>query len=361
MSSVQENISLAPLTTLGIGGPARYFVEALSEDDVLEAVEFASEAVLPLVVLGGGSNLLVSDSGFDGLVLRVSIGGTSFSETAGRTVVVAGAGVDWDTLAGECVSRGLGGVECLSGIPGWVGGTPVQNVGAYGQDVSAAISRVRVYDRTVARILDMSADECGFRYRTSVFNSTARGRYIILGVTYLLDRKAAPAIDYPDLERFFANWNPDPTLAEIRGAVLDIRRSKAMLLVDGDPDCRSAGSFFKNPIVDAGAAERVDAAAGKNVPRYPASGERVKLPAAWLIERAGFPKGTARGNVGLSKKHALALINRGGASAEDVLSFAWTIRCGVEARFGIRLRPEPVFLGFDAGVADRFGAVSATG
>ena len=361
MSPVQENIGLAPLTTLGIGGPARYFVEAFSEDDVLGALEFASGAQLPLVVLGGGSNLLVSDSGFEGLVLRVSIGGTSFSEAGQRTMVTAGAGVDWDTMVGRCVVRGLGGIECLSGIPGWVGGTPVQNVGAYGQDVSDAISRVRAYDRTATRIVDMSPDECGFSYRTSVFNSTARGRYIILGVTYLLDKQTAPAIEYPDLERFFAGRNTNPTVAEVRGAVLDIRRSKAMLLVDGDPDCRSAGSFFKNPVVDAADAERVDAAAGQKVPRFPARGDRVKLPAAWLIERAGFPRGTTRGNVGLSNKHALALINRGDASARDVLSFAWEIRSGVEARFGIQLRPEPVFLGFDDGVAARLGAVSASG
>ncbi len=361
MSPVQENICLAPLTTLGIGGPARYFVEAISEDDVLGALEFASVAELPLVVLGGGSNLLVSDSGFEGLVLRVSIGGASFSETDDGTTVVAGAGVDWDTMVSRCVARGLGGIECLSGIPGWVGGTPVQNVGAYGQDVSDAISHVRAYDRTAARIVDMSPDECGFSYRTSVFNSTARGRYIILGVTYVLDKQTAPAIDYPDLDRVFAGRNTLPTVAEVRGAVLDIRRSKAMLLVDGDPDCRSAGSFFKNPVVDAADAERADAAAGQKVPRFPARADRVKLPAAWLIERAGFPRGTTRGNVGLSNKHALALINRGGASARDVLSLAWEIRSGVEARFGISLRPEPVFVGFDDGVAARFGAVPASG
>lgn len=356
---VQENIRLAPLTTLGIGGPARRFARASTEDALVEALEVAADAGWPRLVLGGGSNLLVSDAGFDGLVLAAAIGGVKFTEAGdGTTRVTAGAGVNWDSLVSACVGRGLAGIECLSGIPGWVGATPIQNVGAYGQEVSDVIARVRAYDRQTADVVELSAADCGFSYRTSVFNTTARGRYVVLSVTYVLRDDAPPAIGYPDVARAFDGRAAPPSLRDVRDAVRRIRASKAMLLTDGDADVRSAGSFFKNPIVDESAARGVDAAAGAACPRYPADGG-VKLPAAWLIERAGFGKGTRRGRVGLSTKHTLALINRGGASASDVLSFAGEIQEGVEAGFGVRLRPEPAFVGFPDDVVRRFGAVSA--
>lgn len=353
MNSVQENIPLAPLTTLGVGGDARYFAQASSEEDVLEAVGFAAGRGVGLVVLGGGSNLVVADGGFDGLVIRAAIPGTHF---AGATVT-AGSGVDWDGLVAECVLQDLAGVECLSGIPGWVGGTPIQNVGAYGQQVSGVISKVRVFDRRLGKTADMSGEDCRFAYRTSLFNTDAPGRYVVLSVTYTLAKGGPATVTYPDLQRVFRDRDP-VTLSEVRRAVLEIRASKAMLLVDGDPDCRSAGSFFKNPIVDEAGALRVEAAAGEVVPRYPVEGNRVKLPAAWLIERAGFPKGTVRGRAGLSGKHTLALVNRGGATAGDILGLAGEILDGVEDRFGIRLRAEPNFLGFTGDVLKRFGAVS---
>jgi UDP-N-acetylmuramate dehydrogenase len=367
VKSVQENVSLSGLTTLGIGGPARQFVEASTEDEVLKAVRFAREAGLQLVVIGGGSNLLVSDVGFSGLVVRVAIQGVSVAPTETGVRVGAGAGVDWDGLVSDCVARNLSGVECLSGIPGLVGGTPVQNVGAYGQEVSDVISSVRVYDQASARITDLSPADCGFGYRTSVFNTTGRGRYIVTRVTYLLEEGGPATIGYSDLERYFQNYSGEIGLGEVREAVLAIRASKAMLLVDGDPDCRSAGSFFKNPVVSADSLASIRSGvegaripgSDETVPSFPLPSGDFKIPAAWLIERAGFARGTTRGRVGLSGKHTLALINRGGASSADVLSLVGEIQDKVQHQFDVRLRPEPLFLGFDDHVLERFGAMSA--
>ena len=248
-SLIQENTPLAPLTTLGIGGPARYFVEARAEDAVLDAIEFSETRELPLMILGGGSNLLVSDSGFPGLVLQVRIGSLDLTDTGEGFLMRAGSGIDWDEVVAQSVERKLFGIECLSGIPGWVGGTPIQNVGAYGQEVSEVIKCVRVYDRQEGVVRELSRVECGFSYRASVFNTTARGRYVVLAVEYDLKIKGCTKTDYPDLKRYFDGAR-DPSLAEVRDAVRKIRASKAMLRVDGDPDCASAGSFFKNPILD---------------------------------------------------------------------------------------------------------------
>ena len=369
ISSLQENIDLASFTTLSIGGPARYFTQASSENTVLGAIDFARREGLPVFVLGGGSNLLVADAGFPGLVLQVAIRHSSIAESDGSAIVRAGAGVDWDPLVAECVEKNLAGIECLSGVPGWVGATPIQNVGAYGQEVGRVISRVRAYDRHSASVVELSRAECNFSYRTSVFNTTARDRYIVLEVEYELEPVGAPTVDYPDLERFFAKKTGRPSLGEVREAVREIRASKAMLLVDGDPDCRSAGSFFKNPIVSEEeyveiekAARRRDVlGAGESLPRFPAPGDGVKVPAAWLIERAGYGKGYGRGSVGLSGKHTLALVNRGGATADDVLRLAGEIVDGVEEAFGVRLRAEPAFVGFPSEVRERLGAVGPAG
>ena len=364
ISSLQENVDLSSFTTLAIGGPARYFTQALSENTVFDAIDFARRKELPLFVLGGGSNLLVSDAGFPGLVLQIAIRHSSFTESGGSVSVRAGAGVDWDPLVAACVEKNLAGIECLSGIPGWVGGTPIQNVGAYGQEVGRVISSVRAYDRHSASFVELSRPECGFTYRTSVFNTIARDRYIVLGVEYELERGGAPTVDYPDLDRFFASTRDRPSLREVREAVREIRASKAMLLVEGDPDCRSAGSFFKNPIVseeqyieiDNAARRRDVLGAGESLPRFPAPGQGVKVPAAWLIERAGFTKGCDRGRVGLSTKHTLALVNLGGATADEVLAFAGEIQEGVEEAFGVRLRAEPAFVGLPADIRERFQA-----
>jgi UDP-N-acetylmuramate dehydrogenase len=348
----QENIPLAPLTTFKVGGPARYFVEAHSEHEVSEAVAYALARKLPLFVLGGGSNLVVSDDGWPGLVLRVSLAGVEFEGDRQKMLFHASAGENWDSLVALAVSKNCGGIECLSGIPGAVGGTPVQNVGAYGQEVSEAITRVRTLEIATGAVLDLSNADCGFSYRSSIFNGTRRGEFIVLEVSYRLCRNGGPRIEYADVKNFFAATNlENPTLQQVRDAVRSIRQSKAMLLVEGDQDCRSAGSFFKNPIVSAAEADRIQALAekrvpGKSLPRYPAANGQVKLAAAWLVEHSGFSKGYSMGPVGISHKHTLAIVNRGGATAKDILALKDEIEKKVFDAWGVRLQPEPVFVGF---------------
>lgn len=348
----QENIPLAPLTTFRVGGPARYFVEAHSEHEVTDAVSHAAERNLPLFVLGGGSNLLVSDDGWPGLVLKVSLAGVEFEGDRQKMLFHAGAGENWDSLVALTVDKNCGGLECLSGIPGTVGGTPVQNVGAYGQEVSQTITRVRALEIATGKRLDMSNGDCGFNYRTSIFNTTHRDQYIVLEVSYRLPRNGEAKIEYADLKKAFAASNSEkPTLPQVRDAVRSIRQSKAMLLLDGDEDCRSAGSFFKNPIVSQAEADRVHALAeqrahGKTVPLYPAADGQVKLAAAWLVEQAGFAKGYSLGPVGISSKHALAIVNRGGATAKDIVALKDAIQKKVFDVWGVSLQPEPVFVGF---------------
>jgi UDP-N-acetylmuramate dehydrogenase len=355
MSWILENVPLAPFTTLGIGGPARFLVQATEEDRVLEALDFADNRGIPVFILGGGSNTLIADSGFPGLVLRVALYGIRHHDSGQNGVFTAAAGEDWDPVVRMAVERNWAGIECLSGIPGTVGGTPVQNVGAYGEEVSEVIVNVRVLDREKRSISELSNAQCGFTYRTSIFNTTMRDRYIVLSVTYALRVNGKTQIEYSDLQRYFAGRPGNPSLAEVREAVLDIRASKAMLLISGDSDSRSAGSFFKNPIVSEAAYLEIQETARRSgflsdaeaLPRYKAP-NGVKVPAAWLIERSGFPKGYRRGRVGLSSKHTLALVNRGGGTAEDVLNLAREIQTGVRTTFGVDLIPEPVFVGFES-------------
>ncbi len=341
---IHENVPLAPLTTFGIGGPARYFIDAATENAVRQALWFAKDRNLSVFILGGGSNLLVGEGGFPGLVVKVGIQGVEWENKAGATTVVAAAGENWDRLVARCVDRGVAGVECLSGIPGSVGGTPVQNVGAYGQEVSEVLTNVRAYDRASDLVVDLPAHACGFAYRTSIFNTTEKDRYAVLEVTYSLTANGVPLVRYPDVQHELEG-RANPSLRDVRDAVRRIRARKAMLLVDGDPDCQSAGSFFKNPIVTEEQFADLQSRAGSNVPRYPAGPGKVKTAAAWLVEQAGFHKGHSLGPVGLSSKHTLALVNKGGAGAEDVLRLAREIRSRVEDRFGITLVPEPVLLG----------------
>jgi UDP-N-acetylmuramate dehydrogenase len=342
---ISENISLAAFTTFGIGGPARWFVEATNEEEVAEASDWAHRRGAPLLVLGGGSNLLVADEGFAGLVLHVGLKGI---ERDGDLFRVA-AGEDWDGFVGWAARLEFAGIECMAGIPGTVGGTPVQNVGAYGQEVASVIERVRAFDLGARAFVEFSNAECGFAYRRSRFNTTDRGRYIVTRVDYRLRQNGAPQISYQDLKAHFAGSEKAPTLADVAAAVRSIRRSKGMLLVDGDPDCRSAGSFFKNPAVTEEVAERVRkvaASAGVQVRVFPADDGLVKIPAAWLIEQAGFAKGYAMGAAGISSRHTLALVNKGNATAAEILALAEKIRAAVEARFGIRLEVEPMMVGF---------------
>ena len=346
---LQENVPLAPRTTFQIGGPARFFVEAKTRAEVQEAVAFSDRKRLSLFVLGGGSNLVISDSGWSGLVLKIGITGIERRPhlVENRLLFDVGAGESWDGFVAHAVSTLCAGVECLSGIPGSVGGTPVQNVGAYGQEVAATIESLEVYDRKNEQIRELCNEACGFSYRTSIFNTTERERFIILRVTYALTPGAQPHLQYADLQRCFERRETTPTLAETREAVCRIRASKGMLIVPGDPDSRSAGSFFKNPILSndqlADLTKRARAH-GLTIPAYPALASQNKVSAAWLVEHSGFSRGYDAGRVGISHKHALAIVNRGGATAADVLALKEEIQRRVEAKWGVRLEPEPVFV-----------------
>ena len=348
---LEENKPLAPLTTLGIGGPARWFAEAYTESDIAEAAAWAREKGIALFVLGGGSNLVVADPGFEGLVLRIRLGGMQTSRHGDSICLQAAAGEEWDRCVDRSLHEDCAGLECLAGIPGTVGGTPVQNVGAYGQEVATTIIRVRAFDLETQDFVEFTNGQCAFAYRRSRFNTVDRGRYVVSCVDYRLKPHGVPNLRYADLQKAFPQGS-NPTVAAVAKAVRRIRQSKGMLLVDGDPDCRSAGSFFKNPIVARERVADIAAQAGNPPPCFPAGGSDdrvVKLSAAWLIEQSGFSKGYARGSVGLSSRHTLALVNRGDATAGQVLAFAKEIAAAVEARFAIRLEMEPELLGFAEG------------
>lgn len=345
---IEENVPLAPMTTLQIGGAARFFAEAQHEHELREAFAFATERQLPVFVLGGGSNVLIADDGFRGLVVRVALRGITWNDDDDQTTVTANAGESWDNFVRQCVARNLAGIECLSGIPGLVGGTPVQNVGAYGQEVSETIVAVRAYDRQANQVVTLDNTACGFRYRTSIFNTTEKDRYVVLAVTYALKPNGEPTLRYPDVKNYFAGRTERPSLAEVRQAVIEIRARKGMVIQADDPDCRSAGSFFKNPILAAETLAKLEAAAKTKPPSFSAEPGKVKVPAAWLIEHAGFQKGYVKGRAGISSKHTLALINRGNASASDVLALVAEIQQQVNERFGVWLMPEPIFVGFNS-------------
>lgn len=343
--TIRENVPLAPYTTFQVGGPARFFAVADSEQDVAEAVGWAEERGLPIFILGGGSNLLVPDSGFSGLVLQIAIKGV---EHRGDGDVDVAAGEVWDEFVQRTVDCDLAGIECLAGIPGSVGGTPVQNVGAYGQEVAETILSVRAYDRERKGFVELDREACRFRYRASLFNSDEPGRYIVTRVSFRLHPKGLPRVTYADLKQFFSNEMQAYDLRVVANEVRQIRRRKGMFLVAGDPDCRSAGSFFKNPVVksallrDIATASGVDEAA---IPHWGAGEGMVKLSAAWLIERAGFHKGYGDGPVGISSRHTLALVNRGHATYADVMDMQREVAEGVAARFGVELQREPVLMG----------------
>lgn len=345
---IKENIALAPLTTLKVGGAARFFVEAKTEADVSEALLFAEEKNLPLFVLGGGSNVLIADSGFDGLVLKISLKGIQANRENKQVIVTAKGGEDWDDFVKFCVEENLQGFECLSGIPGTVGGTPVQNVGAYGQEVSETIIAVKVLEVATGKIYEMTNSQCEFAYRTSIFNTTRKNQFIVLEVKFQLIPHGKPKIIYKDLREIFGEHSP--TLEEARQAVLKIRRAKSMVLEVNDPNSKSAGSFFKNPIVTREMFRKVEVKAQsleiETVPKYDVDENRVKIPAAWLIEKSGFHKGCKFGKAGLSSNHTLALINLDDAEARDILNLKQTIQESVKEKFGVELMPEPVFVGF---------------
>ncbi len=339
---------LAPFTTFRIGGPARFFCEITTESELIEAIALGRQRGVPIFVLGGGSNLLVSDSGFDGLVLHIAIDAPIEPRFNGDFIdYLVTAGTDWNSFVLQVCEEGISGVECLAGIPGSVGGTPVQNVGAYGQEVADTIANVRALDLTTDSFVDLTREQCGFAYRRSIFNSTQRNRYIVTEVTFRLDATAKPRLTYADLTRHFAGQSPTPL--DVYHAVRAIRHGKGMLIVEGEDDCRSAGSFFKNPVVADGVLVEIAIVLNisrDKIPHWPVGNGLTKLPAAWLLEQAGFPKGFTLGNAGISSRHTLALINRGNATAVDMANLRDTIQRQVKSRFHIELEQEPVQLGF---------------
>jgi len=397
--TVSEQVTLAGYTTLGVGGPAARFLEAVRDDQVVAAVRAADAAGEPVLVLGGGSNLVVADEGFPGTVVHVATRGVRISDDRGGAAVAVAAGEDWDALVRRCVAEGLSGLECLSGIPGLAGATPIQNVGAYGQEVAETIVTVRAYDRLRDTVVELASADCGFGYRTSAFKrsadagrgtgggraggagdgragraeapgggrragraargaamnpAAATGRFVVLGVTFRLaaGELSAP-VRYAELAKTLGVGEGERVpLADARAAVLTLRRGKGMVLDPADPDTRSAGSFFTNPVLDpgqlAGVERRAEARSGRpvSVPRYPAPDGQVKISAAWLIDQAGFGKGyPGSGAARISSKHTLALTNQGGADTASLIGLAREIRDGVRQAFGVDLVNEPVLVG----------------
>lgn len=345
-------MSLASMTTLGVGGAAERVVQPLTEGETVDLIRACVADDLPLYVLGGGSNVVISDRGLGGLVMRSEDFHFSVKRDGDDAIVEAGAGVEWDELVAFTVTEGLAGLECLSGIPGRVGAAPIQNIGAYGQEVAERVESVRTIDRATGEVETLAADACGFGYRTSHFKTTWRDQRVVSRVRFRLRAGGEPTLRYPELQRALGVRpdGPAPELEMVRKVVLKIRRRKSMVYDTNDSNHRSAGSFFTNPIVDAATADAANAAADladdDAMPRWDVDGG-VKLSAAWLIERAGFERGFAFGRAGLSTRHTLAVINRGGARASDIVALAAILRRGVRSTFGVTLHPEPVFLGFD--------------
>jgi UDP-N-acetylmuramate dehydrogenase len=338
---VRPDVPLAGLTTLRLGGAARRLVEAATADEVVAAVTSADRSAEPMLVLGGGSNVVVADSGFPGTVVLIRTRGVAARPDKDRLRLVVQAGEDWDGVVARAVAEGWAGIEALSGIPGRTGATPIQNVGAYGQEVSETIRRVRVLDRSTGKVNDLAPTECGFSYRHSVFKQTAR--QVVLEVEFALARSRLSApVRYAELARSLGvDVGAQAPMEAVRAVVLSLRRGKGMVIDPADPDSVSAGSFFTNPVL----APLVAAALPTDAPRWPQADGRVKTSAAWLIERAGFSKGYGNGRARISAKHTLALTNRGGASTAELLRLAREVRDGVRAKFGVELVPEPVFVG----------------
>lgn len=344
------NEVLASRTTFHLGGPARILIEADTEEDIIKTLEELGDT--PCFVLGGGSNLLISDTGYSGTVLAIRNRGVWLFRDGEGVVVRAAAGESWDELVARCVEEGLSGIECLSGIPGLVGATPIQNVGAYGQEVSDTLLSLRAYDRREQKVVEISAGECSFSYRNSIFKSRWPGRFVVLSVDFRLRAGPPQALRYAELAAALEGGSL--TSSAIRSRVIELRQKKGMVFDREDPDTWSAGSFFTNPILDAAqwrglqirVAPRLKE--GERIPSFDGGEGRTKVAAAWLIERAGFSRGTSRGKAAISPRHALALINRGG-TASEIVALAQEIQRRVHQEFGINLDPEPVLLGFPEG------------
>lgn len=352
-NAVASAVPLAPRTSLELGGPAHQLVTVRSEDELRSVVRWAGRERLDVTPLGGGTNVVVADRGVPGLVVLIASRGSEVREDG---LVVAAAGEEWDRVVASAVAHGLAGIECLSGIPGNVGATPIQNVGAYGQEVGEVLAWVRAVDRLTAEPEVLTPAECQLGYRTSCFRRQP-GRFVVCEVAFRLRPGGAPTLRYSELARAVAERGTGAGLAAVRRTVLELRRAKSMVLDDRDPNRRSVGSFFVNPVLDERAlAQVVAAAAPAIVPRHPLGDGRAKVPAAWLIEAAGFSKGERRGAVGISDRHALALVHHGGGTTAELLALAAEIRAAVAAKLDVTLTPEPVFLGFPPGV-DPLGSV----
>ena len=336
-----DQASLAERTTLGIGGPARRIACVSDPDSLREALDENGGSTV--AVLGSGSNLVVSDRGFDGLLLQSVDQTRDYDPSTGE--LQAGAGLEWDDLVRFSVEQGAAGLECLSGIPGLCGAAPVQNIGAYGQEAAETLTAVRATDLLSGEDREFDTTECDFAYRRSRFKDKEAGRWFITRISLRFRPEGAATLAYRELTNAFSD-DHSPSLKQVRDEVLRLRRSKSMVYDPSDENHRSAGSFFTNPVVDAATAEEVASRAKRNMPRWPTPDGDVKLAAAWLIQQSGLEKGFRQGPVGLSSRHVLALVNHGGARAEDLLALATTVRDRVLDRFGIRLRPEPVPLGF---------------
>jgi UDP-N-acetylmuramate dehydrogenase len=351
VTRVRENVPFSELTTLRLGGPARTLLEAADDEEAVDAVREAEAAGGPLLMMAGGSNLVVADEGFPGTVVRVASRGVERRAEDGRVELDVAAGEPWDDMVALAVAEGLAGIECLSGIPGSTGATPIQNVGAYGQEVAETITAVRAYDRQAGEVRSLAPRECGFTYRSSAFKGSAR--HLVLGVSFALRRAGESSpIGYAGLARSLGvPEGAGAPLAEVREGVLALRRSKGMVIDPDDPDSVSAGSFFTNPILEVEDFARLEKRAaeqlgrGARPPRFSEPDGRVKTSAAWLIERAGFGRGYGDGRVRLSDKHTLAITNRGGGTAAELLALARELRDGVRSTFGVELVPEPSLVG----------------
>ncbi len=347
--NIQQNIPLAPLTTIRVGGPAQEYIACSTQEDVIAALSYAQEKSLPIHILGGGSNTIFSDTGFTGLVIHIQTKGIASQADGNGVLLTAQAGEDWDAVVQYAVAQNLTGLECMSGIPGSCGGTPFQNVGAYGAEVAQVIEYVDVLDRETKQPVRFSNEECKFAYRTSRFKDIDKGKYIITAVTFRLTPNKEPDIKYPELAAVVqaSAESSSPTLSDVHEAVLSLRTKKSMVIRMDDPNSVSCGSFFTNPIIPAMLLTKIQSRIPDQIPFYPAGSKSdgtplVKLSAAWLVEHAGFSKGTVYGNVGISENHSLAIINRGGASTNEVLLFAQDIQNAVEQKFSIVLEREPV-------------------
>ncbi|HJL14475.1 MAG TPA: UDP-N-acetylmuramate dehydrogenase [Sandaracinaceae bacterium LLY-WYZ-13_1] len=344
---ILEDVPLAPHTTLELGGDARFFLRATDERTVRDALRWAARRGVRVGILGGGSNLVVDDAGFDGLVVEMALRGVEEREEGDRVLVTAAAGEEWDPFVERTVAAGWQGLECLGGIPGRVGATPIQNVGAYGQEVAETITSVRVLDRDTLAFGSLAPQECAFAYRDSYFKRNPE-RYVVLAVTFALRPDAPPAVRYAELARALEDVEA-PSSSTVRETVIALRRRKSMVLDFADENHRSAGSFFTNPVMSADEARRVvDRAVAdglveraEDVPRWDVGDDRVKLAAGWLVERAGMHKGTRHGRVGISTKHALALVHHGGGTTEELLELAARVEAAVRDRFGVTLQIEP--------------------